>query len=277
MEPVHETPVTTARTALVTGATGGLGGPLVNLLAHRGWHVFAADVDPPPASPGITPVLLDVTDQTSTDEALATVSGHTDGLDAIVNFAGVLGVGASIEVDEQTLRRILEVNVLGTYRVNKTFFELVLQRRGRIVNMSSETGHQAGGPFNGPYAMSKHAVEAYSDSLRRELQLLGVPVIKIQPGPFDTGMVAAIEAQFAAMAESSRYFGDTIRRLLPMVAQEQRKAADPRLLAQVVYGALVSATPKPAYSVRPDPRRQFLELLPTRWADRLLRRVLQGP
>jgi NAD(P)-dependent dehydrogenase (short-subunit alcohol dehydrogenase family) len=263
---------------LITGAAGGLGLPLVRLLAGRGWHVFACDLTPAgdDDTGRVTWITLDVTDPDSVAGALAAVRQRTDGLDAVVNFAGVLAVAAAIEVDEATLRRIFEVNVFGTYRVNKAFFPLLLARRGRIVNMSSETGHQSGGPFNAPYAMSKHAIEAYSDSLRRELGLLGIPVVKIQPGPFRTGMVGDLERQFEQLAAASTSFGPTIRRLAPLIATEQRKAADPDVLAAVVYGALVTPRPKAAYSVKQDPRRAFLELLPARWADAILQRILRS-
>jgi NAD(P)-dependent dehydrogenase (short-subunit alcohol dehydrogenase family) len=77
-----------------------------------------------------------------------------------------------VEMDEAVMKRVLDVNVMGTFRVNKAFFPLIKARRGRILNISSETGWQSGGPFDGAYASSKHCIEAYSDSLRRELALL---------------------------------------------------------------------------------------------------------
>ena len=266
------------KAVLVTGAAGGLGGATARLLARRGWQVFAGDLraDEVSAIAGVTPLALDVTDPASVDAAVAAVRRDVDGLDAVVNFAGILAIGAMIEMDEERLRRVLEVNVLGTFRVNKAFFGLLQARRGRIVNISSETGHQAGGPFNGAYAMSKHAIEAYSDSLRRELSLVGIPVVKVQPGPFRTDMVSSIDRQFAAAAESSALFGPTLQRLTRRIAAEQAKAADPAVLAAVVHTALTVARPKPAYRVAQDRQRALLDLLPVRWGDAVLRRVLQS-
>ncbi len=120
-----------------------------------------------------------------------------DGLDGVVNFAGILAVGSSSR-SKETCAACSTSTCMGTVRVNRALFPLVLARKGRIVNISSETGWQSGMPFNGPYAMSKHAIEAYSDSLRRELMFLGVQVIKIQPGPFRTAMVAGIDATLRA-------------------------------------------------------------------------------
>jgi NAD(P)-dependent dehydrogenase (short-subunit alcohol dehydrogenase family) len=265
----------------ITGGAGGLGGAAAKYLGERGWQVFAADVvEEALAHIGkernVIPVHLDVTDSASVEAAARSVAKRADGLDGIVNFAGILAVGSLIEISEETLRRVLDVNVMGTFRVNRALFPLVLARKGRIVNISSETGWQTGMPFNGPYGMSKHAIEAYSDSLRRELMFLGVSVIKIQPGPFKTEMVAGIERHFARAAKESRHFGKLLRTLKGMTLAEQEKAHDPRLIAETVHMALTTRQPAAAYSVKPDPGRAAMNLLPDRVADALLAWVV-GP
>ena len=269
------------KTVFITGGAGGLGGATARYLAARGWRVFAADcveaaLQRIGCERNVTPVHLDVTDTASVDAAARRVAQRVDGLDGVVNFAGILAIGSLIEIAEDTLRRVLDVNVLGTFRVNRALFPLLLARRGRIVNISSETGWQSGMPFNGPYAMSKHAIEAYSDSLRRELMFLGVPVIKIQPGPFKTDMVAGIERNFARAATESRYFAALLRRVKGMTLAEQAKAHDPALIAETVHTALTIGSPAPAYSVKPDPGRAAMHLLPDRVTDSVLEWVLGG-
>ena len=197
-----------------------------------------------------------------------------DGLDAVVNFAGIMVIGSGIELDEAIFQKVLNVNVMGTYRVNQACFPLLKLRKGRIVNISSETGWMSGGPFNGAYASSKHAIEAYSDSLRRELALLNMPVIKIQPGPFKTNMVKSIEANFVRASDNSFEFKATINKLKELAIKEVDKGHDPDYLAAIIHRALTAAKPKAAYSVKPDPARSFLEYLPTRWADLLLKKVM---
>jgi NAD(P)-dependent dehydrogenase (short-subunit alcohol dehydrogenase family) len=269
----------TQQAVFITGGAGGLGGATAKYLAERGWRVFAADcVDEALARigavPNVTPLHVDVTDAASVEAAVGHVATHVDGLDGVVNFAGILSVGSLVEITEESLRRVLDVNVMGTFRVNRACFPLVLGRKGRIVNISSETGWQTGMPFNGPYGMSKHAIEAYSDSLRRELMFLGVPVIKIQPGPFKTEMVAGIERQFSRAAKESTHFGKLLRKLTGMTVAEQAKAHDPLLLAQTVHLALTARRPAAAYSLKPDPGRVVINLLPDRVADALLEWVV---
>ncbi|MBW1876702.1 MAG: SDR family NAD(P)-dependent oxidoreductase [Deltaproteobacteria bacterium] len=132
----------TKRTALVTGAGGGLGHATVERLLANGWKVFAADISKDLLrsslhDPDVVPVVMDVTDRESIRSAYDAVASQTDRLDGIVNFAGIMGLGSLTDIPEERLARILDVNVMGTYRVNKKFFPLVEAARGRIVNISS--------------------------------------------------------------------------------------------------------------------------------------------
>ena len=270
-----------ALNALITGGTGGLGFATAELLVKKGWHVFVADFDQAALDKigthtQLTPVKIDVTDTTSVEEAHRFVSGKVDHLDAIVNFAGILAVGSLIELDEGTLQRVIDVNVMGTFRVNKAFFPMLLKTKGKIVNISSETGWQTAAPFNGAYAMSKHAIEAYSDALRRELSLMDIDVIKIQPGPFKTSMVASIQTNFERAAANSRYFQDVIHRLKGFAVREGKKGHNPKVLAKAVVKAIETSSPRARYSVKPDPARSTLEYLPMQWSDWIMKKILGG-
>jgi len=270
----------TKRTALVTGAGGGLGHATVERLVANGWKVFAADINEDLLrssihDPDVVPILIDVTDRESIRSAYDAVSSQTDRLDGVVNFAGIMGVGSLIDIPEERLARILDINVMGTYRVNKKFLPLVEVAKGRIVNISSETGWQSAAPFNGPYSMSKYAIEAYSTALRRELALLGIKVVTIQPGPFRTDMVAGIERAFTQAENETTKFGPVICALKGLASKQINSAHDPDILAQVVETALTAKRPKPVYSVKADRLRSTLEKLPLRTIDRIYLTVLQ--
>jgi len=275
----------TKKTALVTGAGGGLGHATTERLVANGWKVFAADISKDLLrssmhDPDVVPVVIDVTDQESIQSAYDAVASQTDRLDGIVNFAGIMGVGSLTDIPEERLARILDINVMGTYRVNKTFLPLVEAARGRIVNLSSETGWQSAAPFNGPYAMSKHAIEAYSTALRRELALLDIKVVTIQPGAFRTNMVAGIEEAFTAAEAETPKFAPVLHKLKALAGKEIQSARDPDILAQVIETALTAKRPKPVYSVKPDRLRSTIEKLPLRAIDQLyvtvLRRAKKG-
>jgi NAD(P)-dependent dehydrogenase (short-subunit alcohol dehydrogenase family) len=142
--------------------------------------------------------------------------------------------------------------------------------KGRIVLLSSETGWQTAMPFNGPYAISKHAVEAYGDALRRELAMLDVDVVKIQPGAFKTGMVESITSRFDALADRSQHYGKVLRLAQKRIPQEERRAGNPDDLAALIDKVLTVRRPKPAYRIHTNPQAAALNALPTRVIDRLL-------
>jgi NAD(P)-dependent dehydrogenase (short-subunit alcohol dehydrogenase family) len=270
----------TKRTALITGAGGGLGHAVVERLVMNGWKVFAADISKDLLrssihDPDVVPIEMDVTNGDSIRSAYDAIASHTDHLDGIVNFAGIMGVGSLTDIPEERLARILDINVMGTYRVNKKFFPLVEAAKGRIINISSETGWQSAAPFNGPYAMSKYAIEAYSTALRRELALLGIKVVTIQPGPFRTSMVEGIERAFTQAESETTKFAGVIRTLKGLAGKQIKSAHDPDILAQVIETALTAKRPKPVYSVKADRARSALEKLPLRAVDRVYLTVLR--
>jgi NAD(P)-dependent dehydrogenase (short-subunit alcohol dehydrogenase family) len=266
--------------AFITGGTGGFGLALTERLVSHGWHVFAADCDQNglaalAGKENITPLHLDVTSMDSVHAAFDSVKKHTSQLDALINFAGILRVGPMVEMDEKVVQQVLDINLMGTWRVNKVFFPMLKQ--GRIVNVSSETGWHTASPFNGAYAMSKYGIEAYSDALRRELSIFNIPVIKVQPGPFKTSMVASTVNGFYMASEKSQHYQKQLKHFGDLVDEANQKAADPAQLAGVIYQALTVSKPKTAYSVKADPGRSFLEWLPIRIADAIFRKILSNP
>jgi NAD(P)-dependent dehydrogenase (short-subunit alcohol dehydrogenase family) len=270
----------TARSVVVTGAAGGLGGATVRRLAQHGWRVFAADLESPSlndlrALGDVQPIGCDVTDDASVAALAERVATEVEALDAVVNFAGIVGTGPLVEIPPADFRRVLAVNVTGTFLVNRALFPLLHRaaetgRRPRIVLMSSETGWQRAMPFNGPYATSKHAIEAYGDALRRELLMLGVDVVKVQPGAFRTGMVASITDRFDALAAASTHYERVLRLARKRVPQEERRAGDPADLAALIERVLTAPRVRPAYRIHTNPRAAALDKVPQRMVDRLL-------
>ncbi|MDF2632960.1 MAG: Short-chain dehydrogenase/reductase, partial [Caproiciproducens sp.] len=188
---------------LFTGATGGLGTHCVKELSQKGdWTVFAAGTNEAALEqlgklPNVIPVKMDITIQESVDAAHETMQSYTDALNAIVNFAGQTYFTSLVEGDSvDAIDKLLKINVIGTARVNRTFFEMVYKGQGRIINCSSESGWMTPQPFAGPYVLSKYAVEAYNDCLRRELMFLDIPVIKIQPGSYETQLTQQVSKYF---------------------------------------------------------------------------------
>ena len=172
---------------VVTGASAGIGAATARELARRGFHVVAgvrrgADADALRTT-NLEPVMLDITDEAEIAALATRITNDPERrpLRALVNNAGV-SVNAPIEVlPLSKWRRLFDVNLFGHVAMIQALLPALIGSRGSIVNISSVGGKVAMASY-GPYAGSKFALEAISDSLRREVEPLGVKVIVIEPG-----------------------------------------------------------------------------------------------
>ncbi|MCL2672354.1 MAG: SDR family NAD(P)-dependent oxidoreductase [Clostridiales bacterium] len=267
--------------ALFTGAGGGLGGAGARALAAAGWTVFAADMNKTALeemanTPRVIPLLLDVTSQDSIAAAVETVQRTTDRLDAIINFAGIHTMGSLVEGGiVQSMEKIIDINLMGMIRVNRAFFELLKAGNGRIINCSSECGYMKAQPFNGPYTISKYAVEAYTDSLRRELLCQNIKVIKLQPGSFKTSLHDSAQSAFDTLYNSTQYYKNALRKMQPLMQRELKKAKPPAYLIKTLLEAIQNKRPKQSYRIKTSKLLGLLECIPDAWLDAAYRIFLK--
>ena len=264
---------------LIVGALGGLGGATVRELTSIGYFVFAADINTKVLEEYandslVYPLVMDISDPISVDNTFKLISSQTSELDAIIHMAGVLAVGSVVEVEIDEIRKVLDINFFGVFQVNKKFFPMLINNKGKIVILSSETGVQTAAPFNGIYALTKYALEAYSDALRRELSFLEIKVIKIRPGAFKTSMTKGVEDLFESAEQRSFWFKKNINKGRSYLPSVYKKARDPKLLARKIANICKMQNPKTAYSFHPDLKRTLLEWLPIKWADKLIKKML---
>jgi len=178
------------KAVLVTGASTGIGREIAETLASNGYYVYAGarkqkDIDALNAIDNIQAVRLDVTIQDEIDAAVETVRKGGKGLHGLINNAGIYIGGPLIEVDIEEFEWLMNVNVYGVYRVTQAFAPMIIESEGRISTIGSISGILSG-RFSGIYSMSKHAVEAYTDSLAVEMEKFGVAVSVIEPGNYDS-------------------------------------------------------------------------------------------
>jgi NAD(P)-dependent dehydrogenase (short-subunit alcohol dehydrogenase family) len=167
---------------IITGASGGIGGAAAELLRERGARVTGLDLH----ADGDGVIQADVTDQASIDAAMAEATEHLGGLDVLVNCAGIGGIqDAGARPDDRALQ-ILEVNLLGAWRVTAAAMPALLESRGRVVNVASGLAAMST-PFAAAYCMSKRGLVAYSDVLRLEYGD-SIGVTTVYPGYIKTGI-----------------------------------------------------------------------------------------
>lgn len=267
------------KSVVVTGASSGIGRASALRLARAGWRVYggvrtAGDADEL-RELGIAPVELDVTDAAQIATVAAAVGPELDG---VVDNAGI-AIAAPLElVPLDELRHQLEVNVVGQVAVLQALLPALRRARGRVVLMGSIGGRSAL-PFLGPYAASKHALEALADSLRVELRPFGIAVSIVEPGSIATpiwrkGADRAQELSAGFEPERAALYAPAVAHFRE-VALSRGLGVDPDVVAKAVEHALTASRPKARYLVGRDAHlRAWIERLPTRLRDRVLARAL---
>ncbi len=259
--------------ALITGAANGLGLATTKHLVEKGVIVFACDIDSEGLSKlksdKIYPIIMDITSEDSITKSFNYVKGITEKIDYILNFAGIIYMDSLIEGDLKIVEKVLNINVMGMVRINKIFFPLINNSKGRIINISSENGYLAATPFNGAYCMSKYAVEAYNDSLRRELNFLGITVINMQLGSFKTNMHNDTKSSFEALVAKSILYKGPLSKMGKMIEREIENANDISFLLEAVDEALFNKHPKHCYRVKNSPTMRTINLFSEEVIDKI--------
>jgi NAD(P)-dependent dehydrogenase (short-subunit alcohol dehydrogenase family) len=246
-------------TVLITGTSTGFGHVTTELLAARGWRVFATMRDlarkeslqraltTAGLSERVSFVQLDVTDPASIASAVASVLSETgNALDAVVHNAGVAVVGVLEDLPESEIQRVMETNFFGMLRLTRALLPTFrAQRHGRIVLVSSQ-GAFLGQPANSIYAASKWALEGWAESLAYEVDPFGIDVVAIEPGPYRTEIWNSI--RWIDPPES--VYRPWLRQLRKGVDWHQARAArDPKEVALVIAESLEARRPRFRYPV----------------------------
>lgn len=253
-------PTAAQRAVLVTGASSGIGRKITELLASQGHFVYAGarradDLAELSRIRNVQGVKLDVTSDADIAAAVETVRRGGRGLHGVVNNAGIAILAPLIQTDERELRSLFDVNVFGPYRITRAFAPLIIEAKGRVVNISSISGILSG-PFFGPYSMSKHAIEAYGDALATEMSPLGVGVSLIEPGNYRSEIGRNTKAQVETAAARARGtpFEAPMQRLVGAM-DNYDNYPEPDDVAQAALHALFDPAPKRRYMVVPAARQ----------------------
>lgn len=250
-----------SQVVLITGATSGIGQATARLLAGRGYRVFGTSRRPAADRvDGYELLPLEVTSDESVRKCVGAVAERTGGrVDVLVNNVGTGILGAAEESSACQVTRLFDVNVFGAVRMTNAVLPLMRSRgTGLVVTMGS-TGGVASIPFAGFYCATKHALEAYSQALRLEVEPFGVRVTLIAPGPVstpagDTAM-RADRTLDAYAPDRERASGEFVRAI--------RNGMDPGKVAETIAKVIEADRPKPRYIVGAQS-----------WAVTLLRGVL---
>jgi NAD(P)-dependent dehydrogenase (short-subunit alcohol dehydrogenase family) len=225
---------------LVTGASTGIGRKITERLAADGYFVYAGarkeeDLKALGAIKNVQAVRLDVTNTQDISAAVEAVTKGGRGLYGLVNNAGVSTRGSFAEIKPEEFDLIMAVNVYGPYRITNAFAPLIIAQKGRITIIGSIGGIVVGRDL-GAYEMSKHAMEAFADSLALQMSELGVQVSIVEPGNYN-----------------SQIGRNAAKRLgVELPYADRSKYKEPDEVADAVEKALFEPNPKRRYMVVPN-------------------------
>ena len=270
---------------LVTGASTGIGESAAHHLAGLGFDVHAgvrraedgerlAAAD---TTGRVRPVIVDVTDGDSIGAARDSIGTDLVGL---VNNAGIAVPGPVEVLPVEEWRRQLEVNVIGQVAATQVFLPGLRRTRGRIVFTGSMAG-RIGLPGMGAYAASKHALEAVSDSLRREVRGFGITVSLLEPGSISTPIwnkgldeLPRMRAMFGPLGQEQ--YGELIETIAEEASHQDEIGIEPVVVAKAIEHALTSRRPHHRYVIGRDAQAvvRVVRHLPSGLVDRIVARQL---
>ncbi|MEG1015942.1 MAG: SDR family NAD(P)-dependent oxidoreductase [Bacilli bacterium] len=264
---------------LITGASSGIGRCLTDYFANSGkYTVLACDINKEELklmrSKNIITYVMDVTSNKSIEEAYNKICKVTNNISVIINNAGINKMTSLIESDTDIIQSVMDINLFGMIRVNKIMFPL-LNKTSRIINMSSECGWMSPSPFNGPYIISKYALEAYNDTLRRELRFLGIKVIKIQPGAFKTNMQNNVLDSIKKAKKESILYKKVFDNLEKSAIKALEEVSNMSYLILAIEDAIESDSPKICYRVKNSRSRKFMNMFSEKTIDSIFYKHLK--
>ena len=273
--------------ALITGSSSGFGLLTSVELARAGFHVVATmrdlgrreKLDQAVAAAGVAPKIdvraLDVTNFASLPEFVEAVTRDYGRLDVLVNNAGFVVAGFAEDIKLEELRHQFDTNFFGAVAMTKAVLPVMRrQGSGHIIQVSSIAG-LTGSVTVSSYSASKHALEGWSESLRMELSPLGIKVVLVEPGAFQTD----IWTRGAKMGEhATKPTSPNLQRSLRMrSAVEKLPKADPIAVARLIVAIAQNPNPRLRYLVGRDAHMQLAlkRILPWKWFEKMVANFLK--
>ena len=257
-----------SKAVLVTGASSGIGRKITERLAADGYFVYATarkeeDLKALGTIRNVQPLRLDVTHPADVAAAVESVTKAGRGLYGLVNNAGIAAFVTIADMTPEEFDNCMKVNVYGPVMMTKAFEPLIIAQKGRIVNIGSVSGILAS-PDLAAYAMSKHAIEALTDSLALQLAPLEVQVSVVEPGAYDSRIIENMFTRLSEDAKSRAYAESVVR-------PDKTRYPDADEVAVAVEHALFEPSPKRRYMVIP----RHAEGVNTGLAERTIRKQIE--
>jgi NAD(P)-dependent dehydrogenase (short-subunit alcohol dehydrogenase family) len=271
----NEMNANSGRTAIVTGASSGIGRASAEALARAGFTVFGTSRKAGNGPEGVTMLACDVTDGDAVAALVSTVLSQTGRIDLLVNNAGVGLLGGAEEFSVPQVQALFDVNLFGVIRMTNAVLPSMRRLgQGRIVNVGSVLG-LVPAPYSAHYSAVKHALEGYSESLDHEVRAFNVRVSVVEPA-----FVRTVFDQNGIRPVSLLKEYDRARAGLEALLRDVMPVADrPEVVAEVIVKAATAARPRRRYTAGKAARQVSLlrRFAPADIFDKSLRKQFRLP
>ena len=259
---------------VLSGSSGGMGGATVKKLTENGYFVFGLDYKEPAYQiDNFRYIEVDLTDIKSVEDAYDVIKDTTTEIDAIINMAGICTANSLIEMSEEQFINIFNINVFGTYRLNKVFTPL-LKEKGKILIVSSELAPLDPLPFIGIYGITKSTIEKYAYSLRMELQLLNKQVVVIRPGAIGTSLLDVSKSSIDNFTKETKLYSYNAQNFKNITESVESKCIPPEKIGKLVNKILSKKKPKYTYKINRNFGLLLLNSLPQRFQNWIIKKIL---
>src|ERR1041385_5540273 len=266
-----------AKTCLVTGASSGIGYATAIELLRAGYTVYgvARRVEKMDAIriAGGHALAMDIRKEADIERVVSTILNEQGRIDVLVNNAGIGLHGSIEETPLDQARNLFEANLFGLARLTQLVLPHMREQGcGKIINISS-IGGEIALPLGAWYYASKHALEAFSDTLRQEVKRFGIDVVIIQPGIIKTDFENTTPNELRTISGQGAYgsLAEAMAKRAETALGPGNKGSDPAVVAQTIRKAIESPKPKPRYAVGyvAGTQLRLNRFLPVRVFDRM--------
>ncbi len=267
------------KTILITGASSGIGKAIAEYFSEKGWNVAATMRNPEKSNLGNLPntqiYKLDVTDDSSIENAIKSAIDDFGDIDVIVNNAGYGAVGIFEKATDKQLRRQFDVNVFGVFNVIRQILPYFRsQRKGTIINITS-VGGRLTFPLYSAYHGTKWAVEGFAESLQYELKPFGIKIKNVEPGAIKTDFYDRSQDLFKN--DEIKEYDEYEKVCITNMQKTGAKAPGPLLVAKVVWKAANSNSNRIRYIAGNDAKMLlfFRKIIPLNWFMGMVKSVVE--
>lgn len=257
---------------IVTGAAGGIGYSVIDYLKDQGFFVYALDIKEIKPMANVKSFVCDLTKKQEIEKVFQTIKDEGK-IDAIIHLSGIYYMDSLIEIDEQKLKAIFDINFFSVYLVNKIFIDIV-NKKGKIVIISSEVAPLDPLPFNGIYSLTKNTLENYALSLRQELNLLDINVVVVRPGAINTGMIQESLKNVERIEKESIHYKENAKMFTSIVKRNESKTIEPIKVAILIKKILLKKHPKLLYSINLNFKLKLLSALPKKMQLSIIKKLI---